>query len=90
MVCVAKRLKEAVWAISLRPGGTPMTPKFLHEQATYLRGMADLTVLKISKLKLLALAEDYEALARDAEKLAADEIMVGAENNFAEEVREAA
>jgi hypothetical protein len=48
--------------------------------------MADVTDLKTSKLKLLTLAEDYEALAKAAEKLTADEIMVGAGNNIAEEV----
>ncbi len=67
-----------------------MTPKFLREQATHLRCMANRTQSEASKMKFLTLAEDYEALAKAAEKLAADEIMVGAGNNIAEEVREAA
>lgn len=67
-----------------------MTPKFLREQARHLRGMAEVTDLKTSKVKLLTLAEDYEALAKAAEKSTAHEMMVGAGNNVAEEVREAA
>lgn len=56
-----------------------MTPKFLREQATYLRDIADLTDLKnISKPTLLTLAEDYEALAKATEKATADEVMVRA------------
>ncbi|HVC61773.1 MAG TPA: hypothetical protein VND19_15590 [Acetobacteraceae bacterium] len=51
-----------------------MTPKFLHEQATYLRGIAGVTDLRTSKVTLLTLAEDYEALAKAAEKLNAEEM----------------
>jgi hypothetical protein len=67
-----------------------MTPKFLRQEATHLRGMADVTGPKTLKLKLLALAEDYEALANAAEKSTAHEIIVRAAKKIAKELKQAA
>ncbi len=67
-----------------------MTPKFLREQATHFRGIADLTDLKTSKLRLLTLAEDYEALAKAAENSTAGEITVRTGKKIAKELKEAA
>jgi hypothetical protein len=67
-----------------------MTPKFLREQATHFRGMADMTDLTTSNPKLLTLAEDYEALAKAAENSTASEIMVRAGEKIAKELKEAA
>ena len=40
-----------------------MTPKFLREEATRFRGMADEHTREASKLRLMAMAADYEARA---------------------------
>lgn len=67
-----------------------MTPRFLREQATHLRGMAAEARLETLRLRLLTLAEDYEALAKAAENSTADEIMLRVTSNVAKEVKEAA
>jgi hypothetical protein len=67
-----------------------MTPKFLREQATHLRGLVDVSDLNTSKLRLLALAEDYEVLAGDAENSTTGEIAVRRERKSLTELREAA
>ena len=44
-----------------------MTPKFLREEATRFRGMADEHTREASKLRLMAMAADYEARATAAD-----------------------
>ncbi len=44
-----------------------MTPQFLREEAARFRGMADASEREASKLRLLAMAADYEARATAVE-----------------------
>ncbi len=44
-----------------------MTPKFLREEAARFRGMAEDQTREASKLRLLAMAADYEARATAAD-----------------------
>jgi hypothetical protein len=46
-----------------------MTPKFLREEAARFRGMAGTTDLEASKVRLLAMAIDFEARATAADNL---------------------
>ena len=46
-----------------------MTPKFLREEAARFRGMADEQTREASKLRLIAMAADYEARATAADGL---------------------
>jgi hypothetical protein len=45
----------------------PMTPKFLREEAARFRGMAEETTREASRVRLLAMAADYEARATAAD-----------------------
>lgn len=49
-------------------GGMAMTPKFLHDEATRYRELAEMTNEGRLKLRLLRVATDYEALARAARR----------------------
>jgi hypothetical protein len=46
-----------------------MTPKFLREEAARFRGMAGTADLEASKLRLLAMATDFDARATAAEEM---------------------
>lgn len=46
-----------------------MTPKFLREEAARFRGMAGTADLEASKVRLLAMAIDFDARATAAEEL---------------------
>ncbi|MEI7711323.1 MAG: hypothetical protein WCI94_07815 [Rhodospirillales bacterium] len=46
-----------------------MTPKFLREEASRFRGMAEEQTREASKLRLLGMAADYEARATAADGL---------------------
>ena len=43
-----------------------MTPRFLRDEAARFRGMAEEATREASKLRLLAMADDYEAQANAA------------------------
>jgi hypothetical protein len=49
--------------------GLKMTPQFMREEAARFRGMADTVDREASKLRLLAMAVDYEARAKAADQL---------------------
>jgi hypothetical protein len=46
-----------------------MTPKFLREEAARFRGMAETVERDASRLRLLAMAADYESQANAADEL---------------------
>ena len=46
-----------------------MTPKFLRDEAVRFRGMAGTADLEASKVRLLAMAIDFESRAEAAEEL---------------------
>jgi hypothetical protein len=46
-----------------------MTPKFLRDEAARFRGMAGTAELEASKVRLLAMAIDFEARAKAADEL---------------------
>jgi hypothetical protein len=46
-----------------------MTPKFLREEAARFRGMAGAADLEASKLRLFAMATDFESRATAADEL---------------------
>jgi hypothetical protein len=48
-----------------------MTPRFLRDEATRFRGMANDTDREATKLRLLAMTADYDARAEVADELAA-------------------
>jgi hypothetical protein len=47
-----------------------MTPQFLREEAARFRGMAETVEREASKLRLLAMAVDYESRAKATDVLA--------------------
>jgi hypothetical protein len=56
-----------------------MTPQFLRSEAARFRDMAESTDREASRQRLLAMAVDYEAQAKQAEKLRPPEQMESAE-----------
>jgi hypothetical protein len=60
-----------------------MTPRFLRDEAARFRGMAETTDREATKLRLLAMATDYDARAGVADDVSipepSDEIAVSAE-----------
>ena len=56
-----------------------MTPQFLRSEAARFRDMAESTDREASRQRLLAMAVDYEAQAKQAEKLQPPEQMQSAE-----------
>jgi hypothetical protein len=56
-----------------------LTPQFLRSEAARFRDMAESTDREASRLRLLAMAVDYEAQAEEAEKLQPPEQMQSAE-----------
>ena len=65
-----------------------MTPEFLREEAARFRGMAETVDREASKLRLLAMAADYEAKAAATVENPAKAIKVKAGKKIAEELDE--
>jgi hypothetical protein len=59
--------QDDIIGASLTPKGLTMTPKFLREEAARFRGMAGTADLEASKLRLLAMATDFESRATAAD-----------------------
>ncbi len=63
-----------------------MTPKFLREEAARFRGMAEEQTREASKLRLLAMADDYEARATAVDGMVVETSPAEAEPEVAEAV----
>jgi hypothetical protein len=71
-----------------------MTPKFLRDEAARFRGMSGTADLEASKLRLLAIATDFEARATVADELSEpkleEAIKLKAAKKIAKELNESA
>jgi hypothetical protein len=64
-------------AVHLTLKGLMMTPKFLREEAARFRGMAGTADLEASKLRLLAMATDFESRATAADESVEPQVDMG-------------
>jgi len=63
-----------------------MTPKFLREEAARFRGMAEEQTREASKLRLLGMADDYDARATAIDGLVVETAVMEEETDAAETV----
>lgn len=59
----------SVWGLLPTLKGLAMTPQFLRYEAARFRGMAGVAERESSKLRLLAMATDYDARAKIADDM---------------------